>query len=441
MLLSENVAARQLRFRNSRNLTSLCFTVAIKIFIRNKLPNKFHAAILEPVPEIRSTEAGRELKRKTKAIPTNDLAGRVRQKSNTQQAPAIGAGKVTIAQVAQEAGVSKTSISRYLGGEFDALSEPLLEQIRSTIARLGYQPSQMARGLKGGRTKLIGMLVADILNPYSVAVLHGAEAACQQYGYTLMLCNTGNDEKREQQSLAALHSYSVEGLLFNTQGRNIRPLKELGRTAFPVVLLDRRIDGCDFDLVGLDNVRAAQMATNHLLAQGYTDIGLVVQSLYGVSSRQGRQAGFLQAIAAAGNCHGETLEVDLDQPGHVATAVQEFLRRRRGSKGKLALLAGNGMVSLQIALALQSMKLRFPDDLGLLCFDELSWSPLVGSGISTIEQPTYDIGFAAIERLLARINGERAPRREILLDGCLIQRGSTITSAPSARARKSVRSI
>jgi LacI family kdg operon repressor len=321
--------------------------------------------------------------------------------------------------------VSKTSISRYLGGEFDALSEHLHERIRSTIARLGYQPSQMARGLKGGRTRLIGMLMADILNPYSVAVLNGAEAACQEHGYTLMLCNTGNDEKRELQSLAALHSYSVEGLLFNTQGRNVTPLKELGRAAFPVVLLDRRIEGCDFDLVGLDNVRAAQLAAEHLLEQGFTDIGLVVQPLYGVSSRQGRQAGFLQALGKHPGSHGETLEVHLDQPGHVASVLQEFLKRRRNSKGRLALLAGNGMVSLQIALALQSMKLSFPEDIGLLCFDELSWSPLVGCGISTIEQPTYDIGFAAIERLLARINGERAPRREILLEGRLIRRGSS----------------
>lgn len=342
-----------------------------------------------------------------------------------------GTDRVTIAQVAREAGVSKTSVSRYLGGEFDALSVRLREQIGQTIARLGYQPSQMARGLKGGRTRLIGMLVADILNPYSVAVLHGAEAACQKHGYTLMLCNTGNDEAREKQSLAALHSYSVEGLLFNTQGRNVTPLRELGQAAFPVVLLDRHVEGCDFDLVGLDNVKAAQLGTRHLLAQGYTDIALVVQPLYGVSSRQGRQAGFLQAMSERPDCHGETLEVDLEQPGHVATVLREFFLRRAaaGSQGRLALLAGNGMVSLQIALALQSMGLRFPEDVGLLCFDELSWSPLVGSGISTIEQPTYEIGFIAIERLLVRIRGERSVRMEILLDPRLICRGSTASVA------------
>ena len=132
-------------------------------------------------------------------------------------------------------------------------------------------------------------------------------------------------------------------------------------------------------------------------------------------------------MAQRPDCHGETLEVDVDQPGHVATVVREYFLRRAaaGSTGRVALLAGNGMVSLQIALALQSMSLCFPDDVGLLCFDELAWSPLVGSGISTIEQPTYDIGFTAIERLLVRIHGERSVRMEMLLDPRLVCRGST----------------
>ena len=129
------------------------------------------------------------------------------------------------------------------------------------------------------------------------------------------------------------------------------------------------------------------------------------------------------------DCHGQTLEVDVEQPGHVATVLREFFLRRASGGGRVALLAGNGMVSLQIALALQSMKLSFPDDVGLLCFDELAWSPLVGSGISTIEQPTYEIGFTAIERLLVRIQGERSVRMEMLLDGRLISRGSTAAVA------------
>lgn len=327
---------------------------------------------------------------------------------------------VTIAQVAREAGVSKTSISRFLGGELDALSDNIRQQIESTIARLGYQPNQMARGLKRGRTRLIGMVVADILNPYTVAVLRGVEAACQQHGYTLILCNTGNDEQREKQSLAALRSYSVEGLIVNTQGRNIKSL-ELQNAGMPIVLIDRRIEGFDFDLVGLDNVQAGRLATEHLIAQGFDAIAFVAPPLAGVSSRAMRAEGFLAAIAENAASHGEVLEVDLDDQPAVDARVRQFIAQWRGRR--VALLGSNGMVTLQLALMLQRLELRMPDDVGLLGFDELPWSPL--AGLSTIEQQTYEIGFSAMTCMLARLQGEDSPPREVLLPGKLIVRGST----------------
>lgn len=316
--------------------------------------------------------------------------------------------------------MSKTSISRFLGGELDALSDNIRQQIESTIARLGYQPNQMARGLKRGRTRLIGMVVADILNPYTVAVLRGVEAACQQHGYTLILCNTGNDEQREKQSLAALRSYSVEGLIVNTQGRNIKSL-ELQNAGMPIVLIDRRIEGFDFDLVGLDNVQAGRLATEHLIAQGFEAIAFVAPPLAGVSSRAMRAEGFLAAVAEHGACHGEVLEVDLDDQPAVDARVRQFIAQWRGRR--VALLGSNGMVTLQLALMLQRLELRMPDDVGLLGFDELPWSPL--AGLSTIEQQTYEIGFSAMTCMLARLQGEDSPPREVLLPGKLIVRGST----------------
>ncbi|MEC5164191.1 MULTISPECIES: LacI family DNA-binding transcriptional regulator [unclassified Janthinobacterium] len=306
------------------------------------------------------------------------------------------------------------------GGELDALSDNIRERIESTIARLGYQPNQMARGLKRGRTRLIGMVVADILNPYSVAVLRGVEAACQQHGYTLILCNTGNDEQREKQSLAALRSYSVEGLIVNTQGRNIKSL-ELQHAVIPIVLIDRRIEGLDFDLVGLDNVQAGRLATAHLIAQGYDAVAFVAPPLTGVSSRAMRAEGFLAAIAEHDACHGEVLEVDLDEQSAVDARVRQFIMQWPGRR--VALLASNGMVPLELALMLQRLDLRMPDDVGLLGFDELPWSPL--AGLSTIEQQTYEIGFSAMTCMLARLLGDDSPPREVLLPGKLIVRGST----------------
>lgn len=337
-------------------------------------------------------------------------------------------GHATIAQVALEAGVSKTSVSRYLGDDIGALSEELQLKIATTIARLGYQPNQMARGLKRGRTRLIGMMVADILNPYSVAVLEGAEAACQQHGYTLMLCNTGNDEKRERQSLAALRSYSAEGLIIHTHGGNVDALRDLSRSGLPMVLVDREIDGLTLDLVGLDNVSAAIQATRHLIDNGFTDIALVTAPLAGFSSRERRAEGFQQAISSHPNCHGTLLELCQDDPVSLEAQLKQFLAENAGRR--LALLAANGVITMRIALLLKQLDLRFPDDLGLLGFDEMDWSPLVGPGISTIAQPTYEIGYSAMKCLLAHLEGERFAPREVLLPGQLIVRGSSAGAKP-----------
>ncbi|MCW8362842.1 LacI family transcriptional regulator, partial [Pseudomonas aeruginosa] len=118
-------------------------------------------------------------------------------------------GRATINQVAEAAGVSKASVSRYIGGDRQLLADATAERIERAIDQLDYRPNQMARGLKRGRTRLVGMLVADILNPYSVAVMHGVETACREHGYSLVVCNTDRDDEQERHHLAALQSLSL----------------------------------------------------------------------------------------------------------------------------------------------------------------------------------------------------------------------------------------
>lgn len=102
-------------------------------------------------------------------------------------------GRATISDVASIAKTGKTSVSRYLNGEQHLLSDDLKQRIEQAIQQLDYRPSQMARSLKGGQTRLIGLILADITNPYSVDVMRGIEAACRQHGFTLLVCNTNNE--------------------------------------------------------------------------------------------------------------------------------------------------------------------------------------------------------------------------------------------------------
>lgn len=191
-------------------------------------------------------------------------------------------GRVTINQVAEAAGVSKASVSRYIGGDRQLLADATARRIERAIDQLDYRPNQMARGLKRGRTRLIGMLVADILNPYSVAVMHGVETACREHGYSLVVCNTDRDDEQERHHLAALQSYNVEGLIVNTLGHHPGELRALHRE-LPMVLVDRQLAELDTDLVGLDNADAVEQALDHLQHRGFRDILLVTEPLDGTA--------------------------------------------------------------------------------------------------------------------------------------------------------------
>src|SRR5690606_13166188 len=150
----------------------------------------------------------------------------------------------------------------------------------------------MAQALKRGRSRLIGLVVADITNPYSVAVLRGAEQACREAGYLLMLFNLSNERERESAGIRALSSYKVEGVILNTMGHDAGAVLETARQGKPVVLVDRLHEGLDVDFVSLNNPHAISLLGTHLVEQGYRDLLLVTEPTGTVSSRIERVEAF-----------------------------------------------------------------------------------------------------------------------------------------------------
>lgn len=338
--------------------------------------------------------------------------------------PTRATPRSTIIEVARDAGVSKTSVSRYLSGERHRLSPTMQSRIAAAVNRLGYRPNQMARGLKGGRSKLIGMLVADIRNPFSVEVLHGVEQACRDQGFSLLICNTDNDPDQERDHLALLASYRVEGLVVNAAGRPSAELKALAELGTPVVLLDRSLGDFEADVVGLDNAGAIDMAVDHLLAQGYGELMYVSEPTLTASSRQSRLERFRQRISQA-DIRGEVLcQAMASQNPPLRATLTRYLDMP--ARVPRALVCANGNVTLAVALALQSMNAHL-GEIGLLGIDELDWCALAVPGITTLAQPTDAIGRAAVDSLMHRLEGEDrdAPPRRIDYTARLIPRGST----------------
>ena len=372
--------------------------------------------------------------------------------------PQTAPRRATITDVAREAGTGKTSISRYLNGEMSVLSPELRARIEAAIARLDYQPNQMARGLKRGRNRLIGMLVADLTNPYTVEVLQGVEAACHALGLMPLICHAANEVEMERRYLQLLTTYRVEGVIVNALGVREETLRPVGGGGIPAVLVDRRVEGLVADMVGLDNRAAAELGTRHLPDGGFDEIWFAVQPFEQVSSRHLREAAFREAMGAhggKGGARGHTLVLNLADPAEVERSLAQLDRAidaatnpgdpgqsdnlvgtnrgnsdnsgnpaATGSAPRIALFAANAPVALCLALHLKARYgAGWQARVALLSIDDPDWAEL--TGITTIRQPTYEIGYRAVEFLHERIEGVQTAARDCLLPGELIVRAST----------------
>ncbi|MHB1198009.1 MAG: LacI family DNA-binding transcriptional regulator [Polaromonas sp.] len=342
--------------------------------------------------------------------------------------PAPPPPRATIADVAREAGVSKATVSRFLNHRDKLLTRTIATRVEVAIAALAYSPSPMAQALKRGRSRLIGLVVADVTNPFSVAVLRGAEKACQEAGYLLMLFNLGNDSQRESEAIKALTAYQVEGLILNTLGRDAGAAADAARHGKPVVLVDRRHNDMQTDFVSLDNVGAVHLGARHLVEAGYRELLFVSEPIKDVSSRMERESAFRSfvsaSVASTADLQGHTFESTAQDINGLDEALRS-LRLRAGQRLP-GVISSNAVVTLRVVAAMARLGWRLGFDLGLVGFDDTEWSPYVGPGLSTIAQPTDELGRVAASCLIERLKGLDLPPRQIFLSGRLVARGSSV---------------
>lgn len=330
---------------------------------------------------------------------------------------------VTIKDVAARAGVSRSSVSRYLNGhvvrEADAIAE--------AIAELGYEPSPIARSLRSGRTRSVGVIVADVTNPFFAAVFKGIEAvarANRDYDrdpVQLFLCNTEESPDRLLELLDGL-SGRVDGLVIAPPIETAPP-EDLMRQRVPVVLLDREFSGEPFaDTVLIDNEGGMAAAVRHLAGLGHERIGLISGPLDTTPGR-GRYEGYQQGMVEAGLLVNDEL-----------VAAGDF-RKEAGHRGMVELLsldpaptavvAGNNMMALGALEELTARGLRIPDDVSFVGFDDLEEAALLRPAVSTVSRPMEGQGRQAMELLLGRLRGKEGPPRRIVLPTKFVDREST----------------
>lgn len=334
----------------------------------------------------------------------------------------MSALRPTISDVASAAGVSKATVSRFFNHRERLLSPDIAARVEAAIAQLGYAPSPMAQALSRGRSRLIGLVVADIANPYSVAVLRGAEQACREAGYLVMLFNLGNEPGLERDAIAALSGYQVDGFILNTLGRGASVPDAMAAQGKPVVLVDRRHTGMQADFVALDNAGAMAQVCGHLVGAGWTELLYVTEPVAGVSTRRERSAAFATCLQAPAT--GRVFESTEGADAALLAALAD-LRKRAGSRRRAAVVAGNAVITLRVAHAVRQLGWQFGSELGFVGFDDPDWAPLIGPGLSTLAQPTDAIGQGAARCLIERLQGHAGPARQLRLPGQLVVRRSS----------------
>jgi LacI family transcriptional regulator len=327
-----------------------------------------------------------------------------------------------IHDVAREAGVSIATVSRVLNGTAQVGAEAA-ERVRSAAQKLGYRPNSAARALRVSRTKIIGLLITDIQNPFFTALVRGVEDVAQREGYSLILCNSDEDPQKERHYIEVLCAEQVAGAILVPTRERQRAGHLFRDHHIPVVAVDRRIDDRFIDAVLVDNVRGARNAVTHLIANGFKRIGVVTGPQNTTTGRE-RLEGYREALEAAGLVADSNLE-------RIGFFKNETGKRLTGKLLDLtppidSLFVTNNVMALGALEALHTRGLRIPGDVAVVVFDEMPWASIGVVSLTTVRQPVYDLGSTAAIRLFERLHESyEVPRQEIILQSTLCIRGSS----------------
>lgn len=311
----------------------------------------------------------------------------------------------TIEDVARLANVSIATVSRFTSGQTALISTATQERLKDAVKHLGYVPNAAARTLKTGRTRLIGVILADVSHVYWSAMLGGIEAGSRELGYGVLISSAHNSAATQQAYLDTFLQQGVDGILFNPAAGAGQAAPDWSRVKTPVIELDRGSAGAMFPVVAIDNALGASLATRHLLDAGHRKIGIVSWNVDGLSNRQERLDGFLGAMHDAGvDVPDRFVAIADDWSSDGDRAMQDLLNR---PDPPTAVFTTNMALSLQALKGLKRMGLRVPADVSIVGFDDPEWAPLIDPPLTAVATNPYRLGKLAALRLCRAIDRGR----------------------------------
>lgn len=331
--------------------------------------------------------------------------------------------RITLKEVAKEAGVSVGMASRVLSN-YGSYSERTRAKVLRAARALGYRPNVLARSLRLGRTKAIGLVVSNIVSYHWTTFVRGIEAAAAHYGYQVILGTTADDPDAERNYVQALHERNVDGIILSPSAENEEMLAKLAHEGLPMVLVESDMEAVAAPRINVDNRFAAQHATSFLLGLGHRRIGIVAgaQSL---PSGRDRLQGYCDALAKAGMLVNDEL---VGRGNYRFEDAYQATRRLMSLADRpTALLVCNESMTGAALQCLKDLRIAVASEISLVGFDDPAWTSFFTPAITTVRTPRQKVAELALETLLACIaepESERAAAVERIIPTELVVRES-----------------
>lgn len=322
--------------------------------------------------------------------------------------------KITIYDIAKELGLSPSTVGHALNGT-GRISENTRDRVTLAAAKMGYQPSLVAKSLSNNRTFTIGVIVPSISIPAYSAMVNGVESVAYDAGYNIILCCSQFDQQREAQYLQMLRNRRVEGIVIIPTRRVISHKKQLEQlikiddSGLPLVVLEQNIHEENLTKVVMDNFNGAKKITNHLISLGHKNIGFLNLG-YEETDFAGNErfAGYKAALSEAGLQFHEQLAAQ----GATITSLEDeqypsdsFARYYEDAGRPSAIFAVCDALAIKIIRDCNLMGLKVPEDIAIAGFDNIQLAGLINPPLTTVQQPARDMGKRAADIVLGRIDG------------------------------------
>ncbi|MDM5340952.1 LacI family DNA-binding transcriptional regulator [Fictibacillus enclensis] len=324
-------------------------------------------------------------------------------------------------EVAKLAKVSTATVSNVINNT-KYVSDEVKKQVYDAMSELNYVPNTLAKSLRVRESRLIGVMISDISNPFFSLVVRGIEDGLAQGGYNTLLCNTDSNIDKEREYLKVLQGKRIDGIFVSSSGNSEEYFKEMWQIDIPLVFLNRCPKPLISDSVSTNNIEGAMLATEHLIKHNYKKIGIITGPQK-ISTGRDRFNGFKQAISL----HDLTLNDHFIKYGDftIQSGYELMKELLSDSCRPEAVLISNNQMTLGAYNYIQENGIRIPEDLAIIGFDDPEWAAITNTPLTAVRQPAYEQGLEAASLMIKRIsNTFHGDPQEIYISPSLIVRKS-----------------